>query len=54
MQLLSPVGTNFTLGGEFIPLGAALGPLTTAPLTILEVNSRPGVIGFQFAHVFRE
>ena len=30
----------------YIPLGAALGPVTTAPLTILEVNTQPGVMGF--------
>ena len=44
--LSSPSGTNFFLGGEAIPLGAALGTLTTAPLTIIDDNSTPGVLSF--------
>ena len=43
--LSNPVG-NFALGGEYIPLGAALGAQATAPLTIIDVNTRPGVLGF--------
>jgi uncharacterized delta-60 repeat protein len=44
--LANPSGTNFTLGGEYIPLGAALGSQITAPLTIIDVNTHPGVLGF--------
>jgi uncharacterized delta-60 repeat protein len=46
MKVLSPLGTNFTLGGEYIPLGAALGSVLIEPLTILEVNTKPGTIAF--------
>ena len=45
LGLANPQG-NFTLGGEYIPLGAALGPVASAPLTIIDSNIKPGVIGF--------
>ena len=38
--------TTFTLGGEYIPLGAALGANTAAPLTIIDANVKAGVLGF--------
>jgi len=44
-SLSNPVG-NFTLGGEVIPLGAALGSQATAPLTIIDDNYNAGVLGF--------
>ena len=46
IALSNPSGTNFLLGGEYIPLGAALGAQTAAPLTIIDVNTHPGVLGF--------
>ncbi|HEV2693744.1 MAG TPA: Calx-beta domain-containing protein, partial [Verrucomicrobiae bacterium] len=47
LNLSAPNGTDiFTLGGENIPLGAALGTQSTAPLTIIDDNTRPGVLGF--------
>ena len=45
LALSRPAG-NFTLGGEVIPLGAALGGQTTVPLTIIEDNYNAGVLGF--------
>jgi uncharacterized delta-60 repeat protein len=45
--LSNPNGTDiFLLGGENIPLGAALGALSTAPLTIIDDNYNAGVLGF--------
>jgi len=44
-ELVNPVG-NFSLGGEYIELDAALGPQASVPLIIHDVNSQPGVIGF--------
>ncbi len=42
-----PNGTDvFFLGGENIPLGAALGSQSSAPLTIIDDNVRSGVLGF--------
>ncbi|MDR3456204.1 MAG: Calx-beta domain-containing protein [Verrucomicrobiae bacterium] len=47
LTLSAPNGTDiFTLGGENIPLGAAIGTQATAPLTIIDDNIRPGVLGF--------
>ncbi len=46
MLLSNPVGTNFFLGGEEIPLGAAMGSQIEAPLTIIDDNIHPGVLGF--------
>ncbi len=46
MALSNPSSPDFFLGGEVIPLGAALGTRTTAPLTIIDDNSKPGVLGF--------
>jgi len=47
LGLTAPNGTDiFLLGGENIPLGAALGARSTAPLTIIDDNVRPGVLGF--------
>ena len=39
-------GTGFLLGGEVIPLGAALGAMTAAPMTIIDDTVIPGVLGF--------
>ena len=36
---------QFYLGGENIPLGAALG-VSSAPLTIVDDTQKPGVFGF--------
>jgi len=45
--LSNPSSSNlFFLGGEAIPLGAALGTQLTAPLTIIDDNITPGVLGF--------
>ena len=46
ISLSSPDGSTFTLGGEPIPLGAALGYYDAAPLTIIDSNIKPGVFGF--------
>lgn len=46
ISLSSPDGSTFMLGGEAIPLGAALGYYDTAPLTIIDSNIKPGVFGF--------
>jgi uncharacterized delta-60 repeat protein len=46
LELSQPIGNSFTLGGEVIPLGAALGALTAAPLTIIDDNYNAGVLGF--------
>ncbi len=43
---LSDPTTTFTLGGEYIPLGAALGAQTASPLTIIDSNIKSGVVGF--------
>jgi uncharacterized delta-60 repeat protein len=40
-----PVG-ELTLGGEDIPVGAALGVQDSAPLTIIDSNVKAGVLGF--------
>ena len=45
LKLSNPVST-FSLGGEVIPLGVALGAQCGAPMTILEVNYNAGVLGF--------
>jgi len=45
-QLANPVQADqFYLGGENIPLGAALGA-SSAPLTIVDTTQTPGVFGF--------
>jgi len=44
--LSNPSSPGFTLGGEQIPLGAALGAQSTAQLTIIDDNITPGVLGF--------
>ena len=45
--LSSPDGSSFTLmGGEKIPLGAALGWNDAAKMTIIDNNYLPGVLGF--------
>ena len=46
MILSNPSSTNFLLGGEYIPLGSALGAMTEAPMTIIDINTSPGVLGF--------
>ena len=46
VQLANPSGADqFFLGGQNIPLGNALG-VSSAPLTIVDDNLSPGVIGF--------
>ena len=35
-----------TLGGQNIYIGAALGPQAAAPMTIIDNNTRPGVLNF--------
>lgn len=44
-KLSNPIG-NFSLGGEYISLGAALGAQAAAPLTIIDTSIKPGVLGF--------
>ena len=46
IDLSAPDGSDFFLGGEEIPLGAALGSQNLSPLTIIDSVSTPGVIGF--------
>lgn len=46
INLTDPDGSTFMLGGEPIPLGAALGYYDSAPLTIIDNNIQPGVFGF--------
>ncbi len=46
LALSRPDDTTFFLGGEKIPLGVALGWQDTAPLTIIDDNFLPGVLGF--------
>ena len=43
--LSAPVST-FLLGGQYIPIGAALGAQANAALTIIDSNIKPGVLGF--------
>jgi uncharacterized delta-60 repeat protein len=43
--LSNPTGA-FKLGGQYIQLDAALGAQSAVPLTIHDVNSKPGVFGF--------
>ncbi|MGA2852646.1 MAG: Calx-beta domain-containing protein [Verrucomicrobiota bacterium] len=43
---LSNPASAFSLGGEVIPLGVALGVNALAPMTILEANYNAGVLGF--------
>jgi len=45
LALTAPVGV-FTLGGQYIPLGTALGAQNSAPLTIIDANVAAGVLGF--------
>jgi uncharacterized delta-60 repeat protein len=45
-SLSNPSGATFKLGGEFIELDAALGARASAPLTIIDVNALPGVLGY--------
>jgi uncharacterized delta-60 repeat protein len=45
LALSSPVSV-FTLGGEVIPVGAALGALSISPLTIIDDNFPAGTFGF--------
>ena len=45
-QLANPSGADeFYLGGQSIPLGAALGP-SIAPFTLIDDNKNAGVLGF--------
>jgi uncharacterized delta-60 repeat protein len=45
-QLANPSGADeFYLGGQNIPLGAALGP-SVAPFTVIDDNKQSGVLGF--------
>jgi uncharacterized delta-60 repeat protein len=46
LALTTPHGTNFILGGEYIPLGTALGSVQTAPMTILDEDFVPGTFSF--------
>ena len=46
IALSAPDGSSFTLGGESIPLGTALGSRNLTPLTIIDTNIKPGVFGF--------
>lgn len=46
IDLSAPDGTSFMLGGEIIPLGAALGYYDLSPLTIIDTNIKPGEFGF--------
>ncbi|MGA2869111.1 MAG: Calx-beta domain-containing protein, partial [Verrucomicrobiota bacterium] len=46
IDLSAPNGSSFALGGESIPLGAALGSQDLSPLTLIDTVSTPGVIGF--------
>ena len=46
LALSDPACAGFNLGGEYIPLGAALGWQETAPMTIIDDNIRPGILGF--------
>ena len=46
VDLSTPAGSLFTLGGEYIPLGTALGFQDLSPLTIIDTNIKPGVFGF--------
>jgi len=46
ISLSAPDGSTFMLGGEVIPLGAALGFYDSVPLTIIDSNIKPGVFGF--------
>jgi len=46
ISLTGPNGSTFMLGGEVIPLGAALGYYDSSPLTIIDSNIKPGVFGF--------
>ena len=43
---LSDPGSSFTLGGQNIPVGVALGAQASAPLTIIDSNVKSGVVGF--------
>ena len=46
IALNAPDGSTFTLGGEYIPLGAALGVQTLSSLVIIDSNIKPGTFGF--------
>ena len=46
LGLSNPDGSSFMLGGEVIGLAPALGTLAAAPLTIIDDNYTPGVMGF--------
>jgi uncharacterized delta-60 repeat protein len=46
VDLFAPVGNSFSLGGEVIPLGAALGFNNLSPLLIIDTNIKPGIFGF--------
>lgn len=47
LALSAPYGDGFNLlGGEFIPLGAALGGIQASPLTIIDDNFPAGTFGF--------
>lgn len=46
IALNSPDGSSFKLGGEVVPLGAALGQINLSPLTVIDNNFKPGVLGF--------
>jgi uncharacterized delta-60 repeat protein len=43
---LSAPGSTFTLGGEYLAVGTALGAQMAAPLTIIDSNVKSGVVGF--------
>ena len=46
LALTAPASTLFALGGESIPLGAALGATQVCPLTIIDDNFPAGTFGF--------
>ena len=46
LGLSNPDGSSFMLGGEVIGLAPALGTIAAAPLTIIDDNFTPGVMGF--------
>jgi len=45
LTVSDPIG-SVNLGGEYIVVGAALGNLTTSPLTIIDTGTLPGKLGF--------
>lgn len=49
LALSMPYGSSFNLGGELIPMGAALGSQQTSPMTIIDDNFPPGTFSFSQA-----